>query len=52
MVTGHVLGNTELAPAVEHVDKGDVGYSRSGWGICVLVMNYLCTNALILLHLE
>ena len=52
MVTGHVLGNTELAPAVEYIDKGNVGYRRSGWGICLLVMNYLCTNALILLHLE
>ena len=51
-MTGRVLGNTELAPAVEHIDKGDVGYSRSGSGICLLVMNYLCTNALILLHLE
>ena len=51
-MTEHVLGNIELAPAVEHIDKGDVGYSCSGWGICLLVMNYLCMNVLILLHLE
>ena len=51
-MTEHVLGNIELAPAVEHIDKGDVGYRRSGCRICLLVMNYLCTNALILLHLE